>query len=446
MSRALDAAFPAVTPDPDGPPSWMTGRLVVALERLPQSAYVWDDDDPDVTWDDTTPERVWDAPFVGSGYTDVWCDLVRLELATGEPDTDDAYRTPYARLELRDPGDGRYRTRTVDGRLVYYAPGRRLAVWWEDPTGGRWWLFSGAVATWRDPLNDPVVTVEAYGCPGRLAEGIGREWTAGTAGQFPQTRLSAILTAVGATGIRTRFDVGDVQLTVPAAADVGPLDVLRRTARSDGGIIYADTDDTLLYRDRRWRTGRTDQTSIPIWTGNVCDGAAMVLWDVTSADVDLLLAGRVNLANDAGLVATATGASYVDSTIVYRHPDPDLWTTQAEGNALAAHIAAERSTARMALAAARVYLHDPRNDYWLATLDRRLGDRVRFVQTETWTDPDRTEFYDLTLVLTTIRHEITPDTWTVDFSTSPAVAYTAVELWDWTLLTWDDPSPLAVWR
>ena len=449
MSRADDAPFPDVTPDPDPAPSWMSGRLVIALERLPQAAYVWDDDDPDVVWDAAGDPLVWDAPFIGDGCTDVWCDMTSLELITGEPDGDGAYRTPYARLQLVDPGDGRYRTRTVDGRLVYWALGRRLAVWWEDPDGERWWLFSGGIATWRDPLATRVVTIEAYGCTGPLGQTIGQEWTAGADGDYPSERLGAIVNLAGNVPLR-RFDLGDVTLSVPAASDVAPLDELRRVARSDGGLLYADADDTLVYRDRRWRDGRTDQTTVPMWTDNVCDAGpgAVVLWDVETADVDLILAGQVRLANDADppLIATAVGAGDVDPSIVYTHPTPDLWRTQAEGDALAQHLAAERSTARLALATAAVYLHDRRFDYWHQTLDRRLGDVVRFQHLETWTDPDRLDWYDVQLILTTIHHTITADTWLVELSTSPAIDYTAVELWDVTALTWDSPSPLAVWR
>lgn len=450
--RANDAAVPAVTLDPDPSPPWMAGgRLVVALERLPRAAYVWDDDDPDVTWDDSTPERVWDAAFIGSGYTDVWCDMAALELVTGEPDGDGSYRTPYARLQLVDPGDGRYRSRDVSGRLVYYAIGRRLAVWWQDPGGSPWWLFSGSIATWRDPFNSRVVTVEAYGCPGVLGQTIGQDWTAGTDGQLPAARLQSILTTLApAITVRQRFDAGTATLSVPAPSDVAPLDELRRVARSDGGLVYADADDTLVYRDRRWREGRPDQTTVPVWTDNVCDAGAgsVVLWDVESANVDLVLAGTVRLANaaDPPLVAVATGSGDVPPTVIYTHPTPDLWRTQTEGNNLAAHLATYRADARMALATAAVYLHDRRYDYWAQTIDRRLGDVVRFQHTETWTDPDRTDFYDLALILTTIRHTITPDTWLVELATSPAVSWSLIELWDDTILTWDDPSPLAVWR
>lgn len=452
--RAADQAVPTVELDPHALPYWWAGhgQLVVALERLPAAAYVWDDDDPTVVWDGVDGDGgplVWDAPFVGAGFTDVYCDLVSLDLVTGEPDTADAYRTPYARLTVRDPGDGRYRSRTVDGRLLYWAPGKRLAVWWHDETGADWWLFSGQVATWRDELLTPDVTIEAYGALGGLAQPLGREWTAGTDGQLPSPRLSAILAAgTGFAGPR-RLDVGDVTLSVPAASDTAPLDELRRVARSDGGIVYADADDTVIYRDRRWRQGRPDQTSVPVLSSNVCwlEPDAVIAWDVVSADLDLRLATTVSLANDATppLTAVITNPG-VPGNLIYTHPTPDLWRTQGEGTALATALAADRADARVAIGNADVHLHDIRSDYWHQMLDRRLGDRVRFVHQDQWAPPGDTGIYDVTLVVTTLRHTITADTFTVSLSTTPAVAYTLVELWDETALVWDDPNPLAVWR
>jgi hypothetical protein len=448
VTRTLDQPVPAVTlEDHPGRAPWWAGhgQLVVALERLPQAAYVWDDDDTDVTWDDITPERVWDAPFIGSGWTDVFCDLVALELVTGEPDGNDNYRTPYARLQLRDPGDGRYRTRTADGRLTYWAPGRGLAVWWHDEDGADWWQFAGRIATWRDSMLTPDVTIEAYATLNMLAGPLGRNWTAGADGDFLSERVAAIVAAAGYTGPAVRADLGDVVLTVPPPSDTGPLDELRRAAWSDGGIVYADTDDTLIVRDRRWRGGRSDQPAVPVLSDNVCD-ADVVAWDVVAADLDLRLAGRVTITNQAALTATATNPE-LDPSLVFTRPDADLWTTQAEGDALAVWLAGNRADARLAIGNADIHLHDRRFDYWHQVLDRRIGDWVRFVHEDTFTAPgDAYELWDVTLVLSTIRHYVTADTWTVQLATTPAVAYTAVELWDQTLLVWDDVNPLAVWR
>ncbi len=448
MGRVTDRPVPAVTlEDHPGRPGWWAGhgQLVVALERLPTAAYVWDDANPDVTWDDSTPERVWDAPFIAAGFTDAFCDLVSMELVTGEPDGHDFYRTPYARLVLRDPGDGRYRARTADGRLIYWGPGRRVCIWWHDEAGADWWLFSGRIASWRDAFLTPDVTVEAYASIGNLAAPLGRDWTAGTAGDLLWQRVTKILAANPSYTDPVRSDLGDNRLTVPAASDVGPLDELRRAAWSDGGIVHADVDDTLVVRDRRWRGGRPDQTTVPTISDNVCD-ADVVGWDMVAADLDVYLAGRVLLTNQAGLAAGKSNPD-VDPSIVYTRPDVDLWTTQAEGDALVAQVAAARADARLAIGNVDVHLHDTRFDYWHQVLDRRIGDWVRFLHEDRWIAPgDDFELYDVTLVVTTIRHHWTRDTWTVQLGTTPAVAFATVELWDKTAWTWDDPNLLAVWR
>ena len=392
---------------------------------------------------------VWDAPFVGSGYTDVWCDLVELTIRSGFPDQWENYLTGQARLVVRDPGDGRYTTRTADGRLVYYAPGRRLAVYWLDPAGVGWWLFHGAIATWRQPRLDGTVEIEAFACTGDLAQPVGRVWTAGTATDYSGTRIAAIGAVAGFTG-RQGGDSGDVQLSVPAAGSDLPLDAMRRAAASDGGIVYADADDTLLYRDRRWRNGRPDQTDIPTFTDNVCDAGPDVVvgWDPVAADSDLRLAGLVRLSNDATppLVAAANGSDYVNARLIYTHQYPDLWKVQADGDLLAAHEADVRSDARLAVGSLDVHLHDYRWDYWDAVVKRRLGDRVRWLHQDTYTDPPSVDLYDLELVLTGLGHTVTPESWTVELGSAPAVAYTAVEAWDVTALFWDDESALAVWR
>lgn len=444
MTRVTDRPIPAVIiPDPDRP-AWMSGQLVVALERLPQSAYVWDDDDPAVVWDADGDPYVWDAPDIAAGLTDVWCDLIGLTISHGQPDPNDQYRTSSALLELRDPGDGRYRTRTVDGRLIYYATGRRLSVYWADPDGQRWWLFNGRISAWRERL-DGTIGIDAYSLDS-LGRSDGAAWTAGTDGQHLPERVASIL-AARAPDIVCRCDAGDVTLSVPAAQDRPPLDAIREAAWSDGGIVYSDADDTLVVRDRRWRSGRTDQADgVPILTDNVCAHGpdAVVVWSPETADDGLRQAGRVRLENMAqpSLVAVADAPPnrFVPTTVVFTHSGRDLWRTQAEGNALAAFTVDERSTARVALGTADVYLHDRRFDYWSLILLRRLGDRIRFQH------DDPFGFWDVMTVLTTLVHTITPDSWVVNVGTSPAVGYTALQLWDSTLLVWDDSDPDAVWR
>jgi hypothetical protein len=201
-----------------------------------------------------------------------------------------------------------------------------------------------------------------------------------------------------------------------------------------------------------WRQGRAD-TPTPrlVLTDNVCVAGNVVVWDAEIANVDEWLAGRVVLSNDAtpALVSTASNpAETVDASLVFTHPDTDLWRTQSEGDVLAAAIAADRGGARLALGFARVYLHDPRRQTvadWRPMIDLRLGDRVGWQHEYDNVDGSVT-LVDVTAVVDTVRHLITPETWIVEAESSPAVTYTAVEEWDTTALVWDTADTLGVWR
>jgi hypothetical protein len=446
--RVSDAALPAVTADTHPQPWSPRARVVVALERLPFDAYVWDDDDPTVLWDDPDPNRlVWDAALIGGGFTDVWCDMEGLEIHHGEPDDQQLLPASAATLTLRDP-DGRYRLRDESGRLVYYAPGRRVAVYaiLQDPvtsSSSSWWLFSGRIGTWREDLAG-LVTIEAFAGVAELAQPPGRDWSAGAAGDLPVGRLNAIVAAFGYAG-RKRFDTGAIPLAAFTSGD-SPLEAMQRVAWSDGGIVYSDADDTLIFRDRNWRTGRTDQTAIPIVSDNVCS-ANVVLWEVEAVEDDARLAAKVILGNAATpqLVATATAAAAtIGSNTVYTHPDVDLWTLQGDGDALAAWILAARSESRMAIDLARIYLHDARFDYWSETIDRRIGDQVRFWHDDVFAG--ELDTIDVRLILATIRHFITPAEWVVEWETTNVTAFDRVLLWDRSPYLWDDADPLNVWR
>ena len=399
---------------------------------------------------DDTP-YVWDAPQVGSGYTDVYCDYAGLAIAHGEPDENELYATSRCELTLYDP-DGRYRNRTLDGRLTYYAPGKGLAVWVVDDQGAKWWLFRGRIMEWHDPMSaDHLLRIVAYSGMAELAQDPGQDWSPGAAGQYPTERIQAILTAAGYTR-PYRHDAGDITIGLPAASNTSALDLCRQAAWSDGGIVYSDADDSLWFRDRRWRNGRGDQTRVWTITDNACSEAvsdgAVEVWDFAATDADDWLAGLVVLQNVAKLVATAQAApgteGALSTALRYTHPGEDLWTTQGAGDALAAHVLAQRSVPRLAVANASILLHDLRQNLW-PMLDTRIGDRLRFQHGDT--NPDGTlTLMDLTAIVQTLRHDITPEAWTMQLETSPAVSYQTFELWDQTAFTWDDDNAQNVWR
>jgi hypothetical protein len=228
-----------------------------------------------------------------------------------------------------------------------------------------------------------------------------------------------------------------------------PWEEIQVAALSDGGIVANDADGSLYFRDRGWRVGRPDQTTVPVMSDNVCTADAVV-WDLELSDDDDGLFNAVELVNSAGLTATAAlpaanpDAWYYGTEYRLTHPDPDLWQSQPAGDALAAHLLTNRSNPTLAARQLVLHLLDPQQDLWRLALDCRLVDRVRLLHEQV--DPGgHPAILDVTAVVAFIRHEITPDGWTVTMATSRSVGYALPELWDRTLFTWDDPDPANVW-
>lgn len=449
MTRTGDLApptIPAHTIPPDRPSALWPAAPVIGLEQQTQST--WDSPDLSATWD---AGDVWDNPRSAVTYTDVWCDTIGVEIVHGEPDDADLFPPSQATLTLYDP-TGIYRRRTIDGRLLYYAPGKRVAILALFDAGDRWWLFNGRVATWTEH-GDDTIEIVAYSAASNLAQDPGKDWTAGAAGDTIRPRVTALVAGSGVQGVTVRADLGQATLSVPAAEAATAYDMIQRAVWSDGGIVFGDADDQLVVRDRTWRVGRTDQPATPlILTDNVCIAGNVIVHDAEIANVDEWLAGRVVLSNDATptpLIATASNPTEsIDPSLVFTHPDTDLWRTQSEGNALAQSIANDRGAARLAVGFARVYLHDPRRSTaadWKPIVDLRLGDRVGW-QHEYDNVDGSTTLVDVDVIADTIRHAITPESWIVEFESSPAVGYRAVYEWDTTTLTWDTSDPTGVWR
>ena len=429
---------------PTAPIADWPARLRVAIERLPQAAYVWDDEDADVTWDDLTPERMWDAPFIGSGFTDAVCDFQALTIDVGQPDELGLFAAGALTLNLDNRAGASTPSTRADGRLVFYAPGRRIQIW-ANIDGAEWWVFSGRIDTWVQNADD-TVTVEASDGFSLLAPEVGA-FTVGTAGQRALARIQAIAAHVGFPD-RVIGDTGDVALTVQAT-ERSPLEEIQTVALSDGGIVAIDADGSLVYRNRLWPTGRADQTAIDIFSDNVCTVPAVV-WEPQLVSADEAVATHVRFVNVAGLVAAATDTS---DTFGLRypltHPDPDLWTTQAEGDTLAAVLLAQRKTPKVALGSFQLHLLDPLQDLWRVAIDKRIGDRLRFIHEFIAAD-STTGTLDVMAIVSTIRHEITPESWITTLGTTRTVEFFSVEEWDDTRFLWDDfdlaGQTTATWR
>jgi len=389
------------------------------------------------------PPYVWDEPAV-SGWVDAVCDWIVADIEPGEPD--DLYLYPPAQLTLTlDNADGAYTPWTADGRLTYWAPGRQIAVFAHrlaDATD--WWLFGGRVSSWQ--VNaDATVTVTAFDGLSWLAQEVGGDWTPGAGGDIPAQRITAAAAAIGYPD-PLRLDAGTVHLTT-APTDRSPLEAVEVAALSDGGLFYGDADGTLVYRDRGWRAGRDDQPQPWVISDNVCT-VPVIVWDPLMASDDERLATDVRLVNVAGLVATATQTSIWqgDARYVLAHPDPDQWSSQAEGDALAAYLLAMQGTPAMAMRSFDLHALSPNNPaVWDMAVLARPGDLVEVLHDF----PDAAgnpATLDVIAVCLTVAHNLTPEAWVSSFGLSRTVDWRRVEQWDRTLYLWDDPNPLNVWR
>jgi hypothetical protein len=410
--RTLDRPLPPITLDPGAFAAWPV-RPVVAVESVGAPAYVWDGA---TVWD--TPGAVWDASFAAPTFVDASCDLTGCEITFDPPDAAGVFPAGHLIVTL-DNRSGRWARYNADGTPTDYGAGARVWVWASDRAAGAWWLFAGRAARWDERAGD-VIEIEAFDYLSDLAQPVGT-FTPGVAGELPGARLNAV-TAFGPPISRTRFDTGTVTLTRQATKRA-PLEEMEVIAASDGGVLYCDADGTVVFEDRLWRVGRDDQTVVPTVGTNVCT-APIVVWDPVLSSTDTALASTVTLENVAGLKSTATRGPATP----YVYADTDhQWTTQLEGDTLAAALVAQMWQPRLGLDTADLYLTDPARNYWQAVDWRRL-DRVRVLHDSR--TPTGTARVDIEALIVTLEHAFTPDGWVMTFGTGRALAYYATEAWD----------------
>lgn len=429
--RTGDLAVPPVTPHaipPGAPLAAWPATLTIAIQRTPGTVAVWDEGR---VWDDPTdPGAVWDATATPPVWVDAVCDFAGLTIDTGQPDELGLFPAISATVTL-DNSTGRWSTWTTTGRLAAYPIGTPIAVW-ATVAGTTRWLFSGRVTAWTEVGQ--TVTVEAFDLYADLATELGDEWVPGGDGQRPLARIGSIAATAGWPGTLTG-DAGDNVLTAGVLErNVSPLEAAQIAALSDGGIVAGDADGRVFYRDRRWRNGRADQAVIRAFTDNRCDAGAVVVWDAETGASDFGAATEVRLTNEAGTVVVAGGTA--TRPVRLTHPQPDQWTTTADGQTLAAYLLAN-AVPTFRVHSFDLYVTDARhpNLFDVAT-DLRRGDR--FVWTTDTRDPTGAPLaLQLDVIVAGTRHDITPEQWVATVYGTRAVSARTVILWDDGRL-WDD--------
>lgn len=405
--RVADRPFPAyaVNDLDDALVDWPMSLHVVIEGNTP--ALLWDG--LGLMWDD--PRALWDALQLTGDMVDLSCNMAGAEIIHGPPDDLHLYPSGTLTLTLVDP-DGRYTRYNPDGTLSQRQLGKRLGVIVNtNGTHGfapdeHCWLFFGRVTSWDD-IGEDMVEVSAHNVVNDMTTR-GDAYTPGSAGQKPNARLSALMDAATVVGKLGRFDVGTVNLTAQPTTQ-SPWEESQTVAMSDGGIVFADADDAVVYFDRDYHgTGRADQTRFHSFTDNACDLAEVVVWNPELSTNDETLATQVKLANVAALKASAVLTPNPYNTMsTLTHPNPDQWTTQAEGDALAAALLATHSVPMMQPASFQLMVDDPRfPELWPIAVDTRIGDRIVFVHNYR---PDG--MLMVGGIINHVAHSITPAQW-----------------------------------
>lgn len=429
--RVADRPLPPIALDPVPAIATWPIRPVLAIQQA-RAIEVYDD--PTLVYDDPVPPGgEYDADVV-PGYVDATCQWQGLATEAGGPDAHG--NMPAARLVCQlDNASGVWSRYNVDGSPAGQGPGYELLLWATDGVTA-WWLFAGTIARW-DVRADDTVEIEAFDAFSDLAQPVG-PYTPGVAGQTAGPRLDAILTAAGETALRHRFATGLATLTAQVS-NRSPLEESELVAGSDGGRLYVDADGTVVYVDRTWRNGRTDQPAVPVIAGNVCT-APLVVWEPVLSVNDDALADTVVLTNVANLRAQSPAGAL--GKLV--HTDTaQQWTTQAEGDTLAAVLVGAQNTPRVSLDAFDVYLLDLAQPAAAGAVDWRLFDKLRFLQDTPAVGG--TLRLDVTLLVAAVAHQITPAGWVASYATSRATGYLVGLVWDNATYVWNDANTGVVW-
>jgi hypothetical protein len=210
---------------------------------------------------------------------------------------------------------------------------------------------------------------------------------------------------------------------------------MQAVAGSDAGALFGDADGTVVYLSRAWRNGRTDQTVFPVASDNVCT-APLLVWNAVLSANDEALAQTVVLQNVAKLRAVAPAGAATIAGTVFTETDHQ-WTTQIEGDTVAAVIYGAHSVPAVNVDEFELHLFDPNQPTLWQAVAWRLFDVLRFVHDTRTTGGAYTRL-DVGTLLRSIAHDITPDAWVMTVATMKANASNIIR-------TWNPPGDPYVW-
>lgn len=372
----------------------------------------------------------WDMDDV-PGFVDATCDVHGLTTDAGNPDEHMDFDVGHAVVQL-DNTSGDWSRYTLNGTQALHGPGFELAIWALELDGSSWWMFRGVISRWDESL-DGTVTVEAFDAFATLAQPIGT-YLPGVGGQAPGPRLAAIMATAGRATMPTRFDTGDVTLTAQST-EAAPLEEMQSVASSDGGALFPDADGAVVFMRRNYRNGRGDQVVFPVASDNVCT-APIEVWDAILSTNDDGLANTVIFENVAKLRALAPAGSPITGS-VWTETDHQ-WTTQLEGDTIAAIVYGANNDPRVNIDEFLLYLFDPQQPELFHAVEWRLLDMLRFIH-DTRAVGGGFNRLDVNTLVTSISHDVTPNQWIMTIGTAKAQSPNAV-------LVWNPPGDVYAWN
>jgi hypothetical protein len=355
---------------------------------------------------------LWDQDNFPGDFHDIACNVAGVDIEHGPINDTGLFPAGNMAATIIDP-DGRFSRYRPDGTLVTWQIGKRIGVVLDDGDpdsdhAGWTWLYYGRITRWSQ-TNENTIEIESFNMPNEMGP-VGK-FTAGANGDTPAARLGAIRLKVPAADILTRFDTGTVALTAQES-NHSPYEEMQIVALSDGGLLFPDVDDAMVYRDRNWLAGRSDQSRIWFFADNVCEPSVDVnVWDAVLTSTDETVRTEVRLTNVAGLNSHAEFiVNPYSFDQVLTHSQPDQWTLQAEGDILAQVLHDRYSIDHANLEEFQLYVHDHAQNLWPVAIDTRINDRFIFTHTYPQPGAPRGRF-QLGAVVTLIRHSISASQW-----------------------------------
>lgn len=229
--------------------------------------------------DTSSAGGTWGQSVWGTGtWTDniAWTDIsdyVRA-LSTDWARSRELNRQPANVLNLTlNNRDGRFSPGNTSGPFVVAGTSKirpRIAVRVRATWSGTTYpIYYGFVTNWQDNLpfvgKDMIATVQATDALSLLTLNAINGAAIGSNGDTCSTRIAAILTAA-AWPLSSNLDTGTNTLTIDSTND-SALSLLQNIAQSDGGLVYADVDGTLVYHGQTHRSTAARSTTTQITFG-----------------------------------------------------------------------------------------------------------------------------------------------------------------------------------